>query len=160
MAANSNDSLQQSPIEPIIDCVCDALVASLLETGQAHYKIDCGILPGDKDEVLVALHLGTKFSFRVSRKAIRACHRLRVTETTKPLQKVAIHLHNALVNCVCTTGHAQFEIESELINREKGISRVRLLLGTTYSITLSRKEIAGSNSLRHSEGAQPYRLGL
>lgn len=63
-------SLQQSPLEPVMDYVRDALIACLRETGHAHFEIDCAIINKEKDIVRIQLMLGTKYTFTISRKEI------------------------------------------------------------------------------------------
>jgi hypothetical protein len=58
-----------------------------------------------------------------------------------PIELVIDSLRDALINCFCETGHAHFEIETALISKAKNIARVRLLLGTTYSFTVARKDV-------------------
>lgn len=54
-------------LEDIVKCFRNVLVNGLVETGYAHFEIDCSIINKNKDIALVQLTSGTKYTFTIAR---------------------------------------------------------------------------------------------
>lgn len=78
-----SSDIQQNPIDRIIDHVRAALVAGLLETGHAHFEIDCKLINKEKDIARIELMLGTKYSFTVSRQEVRTPPKVKLRDDTQ-----------------------------------------------------------------------------
>ena len=129
---------QQQAIQEIVAHFQAALIRAVCETGYAHIEVDCSIIDHEKDIVRVVLLAGTKHSVTVSRKQLAAHTKIELTDR---IERMVTLFRSALIRCITETGYAHIEVDCSIINPEKDIVRVVLMVGTKYSVTFSRKQL-------------------